>query len=114
MHCREKRMRHSLRSDLLSGTYQTLHQCRSCLTKTVIVAQTAMLWVLGFGAIGSVAVLAQDNKFVLDRDGRTIVLEPYAPNILRVTLSKDKTTAAGAAGYGLVGTPSMTGWAHER
>ncbi len=114
MHCLEKRMQHSLRSDLFSGAYRTLQQFRRLLTKTVIVAQTAMLWVLGFGAIGSMAVLAQDSKFVLDRDGRTIVLEPYAPNILRVTLSKDKTTAAGAAGYGLVGTPSMTGWTHER
>lgn len=60
------------------------------------------------------AVLAQDTKLVLDRDGRTIVLEPYASNIVRVTLSKDKASAAGAAGYGLVGTPSMAGWAHQK
>jgi len=74
--------------------------------------RNAIQWTLCFGAIGSLAVLAQDTKFVLDRDGRTIVLEPYAPNIVRVTLSKDQATAAGAAGYGLVGVPSMTGWAH--
>ena len=59
-------------------------------------------------------MLAQDTKFVLARDGRTIVLEPYAPNIIRVTLSKDNAAAAAAAGYGFVGTPSMTGWAHEK
>ena len=105
-------MRHPLKSDLLSGIYQKLKQSLNFLRKRVV-ARTAMLWMLGFGAIGSATVLAQDSKFVLDRDGRTIVLEPYAPNILRVTLSRYKAIAAGAAGYGIVGTPSMTGWAHE-
>jgi alpha-D-xyloside xylohydrolase len=105
-------MRHPLKSDLLSGIHQKLQQRLNFLRKRVV-ARTAMLWMLGFGAIGSVTVLAQDSKFVLDRDGRTIVLEPYAPNILRVTLSRYKAAAAGTAGYGLVGTPSMTGWAHE-
>jgi alpha-glucosidase/alpha-D-xyloside xylohydrolase len=65
---------------------------------------------LVFGTVGSIAVLAQDSQFVLDREARTIVLEPYAPNIVRITLSKDKATAAAAPGYGFVGTPSMTGW----
>ena len=105
-------MRHPLKSDLLSGIYQKLNQSLNFLRKGVV-ARTAMLWMLGFGAIGSATVLAQDNKFVLDRDGRTIVLEPYASNILRVTLSRYKAIATGAAGYGVVGTPSMTGWAHE-
>ena len=105
-------MRHPLKCDLLSGIYQKLKQSLNFLRKRVV-ARTAMLWMLGFGAIGSATVLAQDSKFVLDRDGRTIVLEPYAPNILRVTLSRCKAIAAGVAGYGIVGTPSMTGWAHE-
>jgi alpha-glucosidase/alpha-D-xyloside xylohydrolase len=77
-------------------------------------ARTAVLLMLSFTVIGSVNVLAQDNRFVLDRDGRTIVLEPYAPNILRVTFSKTKANATTAPGYGFVGTPSMTGWSHEQ
>jgi alpha-D-xyloside xylohydrolase len=109
----ENRMRHSLKSDLLFGIYQKLQQSLNCLRKRVA-ARTAMLWMLGFGAIGSVTALAQDSKFVLDRDGRTIVLEPYASNIVRITLSRDNTTATGAPGYGIVGTPSMTGWVHEK
>jgi hypothetical protein len=109
----ENRMRPPLQSDLLFPIYQKLQQSLNFLRKRVA-ARTAMLWMLGFRAIGSVTVLAQDNKFVLDRDGRTIVLEPYAPNILRITLSKDNATATGAPGYGIVGTPSMTGWAHEK
>jgi hypothetical protein len=100
-------MRHPLKSALLAGIYQKLQQSLNFLRKRVA-ARTAMLWMIGFGAMGSVTVLAQDSKFVLDRDGRTIVLEPYAPNILRFTLSKDHQTATGAPGYGIAGTPSMT------
>jgi alpha-glucosidase/alpha-D-xyloside xylohydrolase len=73
-----------------------------------------MLLMLGVGPFGSVPILAQDSNFVLDRDGRTIVLEPYAPNIIRVTLSNAKATATASAGYGLVGAPSKTGWTHEQ
>ena len=76
--------------------------------------RTALLLMLGAGVIGGVPIEAQDSNFVLDREGRTIVLEPYAPNILRVTLSKTRASATAEAGYGLAGTPSMTGWAHER
>ena len=47
----------------------------------------------------------------LDRDGETIVLEPYAPNILRVTISLKAKTAQGAPGYGFVATPATAGWA---
>src|ERR1700723_3155974 len=95
---------------ILSPRQQPSGHLRS---KTVTIVRTAILCVLGLGITGIVTLHAQDSKFVLDRDGRTIVLEPYAPNILRVTLSKDKATATGAPGYGIVGTPSMTGWAHE-
>jgi alpha-D-xyloside xylohydrolase len=56
----------------------------------------------------------QTNRFVIERDDRTIVLEPFAPNILRVTLSSDKPAALAAPGYGIVGTPSMAGWTREQ
>jgi len=46
----------------------------------------------------------------LDRDGETIVLEPYAPNILRVTISLKAKSALGAPGYGVVASPSTAGW----
>ena len=39
----------------------------------------------------------------LDRKGETIVLEPYAPNILRVTLSLKREPALAAPGYGIIG-----------
>jgi alpha-D-xyloside xylohydrolase len=47
---------------------------------------------------------------VLPGGGETIVLEPYAPNILRVTLSMDDAAAKSAPGYGIVAKPNATGW----
>ncbi len=58
--------------------------------------------------------MAQGGSLVLERDGRTISLEPYAPNILRVTISTDKAAATGAPGYGFVAIPSAEGWTHDR
>jgi alpha-glucosidase/alpha-D-xyloside xylohydrolase len=82
------------------------------LKKTLVrTGRVVMLLLLGLACAGSLA--AEESSFVLDRDGRTIVLEPYAPNILRITFSKVKTAATGAPGYGFVGTPSMAGWTHE-
>jgi alpha-D-xyloside xylohydrolase len=56
---------------------------------------------------------AQGSPVVVVRNGRVISLVPYAPNILRVTMSNDKATATGGAGYGFVATPSTEGWTHE-
>src|SRR5271156_6974912 len=57
---------------------------------------------------------AQSGPLVLERDGRVISLEPYARNILRVTMSTDKAAAVGAPGYGFAAKPSAEGWTHER
>ncbi len=72
-----------------------------------------LTWLLAALWGGSI-LAAQNTAFLLERNGNTVALEPYAPNILRITLGKDKAAAAGSAGYGFVGTPSMTGWAHEQ
>lgn len=59
-------------------------------------------------------VIAQEGTpLVLERNGRLISLQPYAPNILRVTMSVDRASATSAPGYGIVGTPSSEGWVHE-
>ena len=58
--------------------------------------------------------MAQSGPLVLERDGRTISLEPYAANILRVTMSTDKAAATSAPGYGFVGEALADGWTHER
>jgi alpha-glucosidase/alpha-D-xyloside xylohydrolase len=56
----------------------------------------------------------QANRFVLEQSDRTIVLEPYSDNIVRITLSTAKPAALAAPGYGIVGTPSMAGWTQEK
>jgi alpha-D-xyloside xylohydrolase len=63
-------------------------------------------------AFSGVTIPAQSpgQRLELDRRGETIVLEPYAPNILRVTLSLNREPALAAPGYGIIGTPDAAGW----
>ncbi len=63
-------------------------------------------------AFATASVLAQNpaQRLVLDRAGETIVLEPYAPNILRVTLGLKHDPALAGPGYGLIAAPSADGW----
>ena len=64
-------------------------------------------------SLGSVAI-AQSTPFVLERRGRVVSLEPYAANILRITMSIDEAAATSAVGYGFVAKPSAEGWTRER
>jgi alpha-D-xyloside xylohydrolase len=64
-------------------------------------------------AIPGIALQAQENRIVIDRDGSTIALEPYAPNIVRVTLSTLKDQAVVGPGFGIVAKPLPAGWTHE-
>src|ERR1035437_5015702 len=57
---------------------------------------------------------AQRPQIVLERDGATIVLEPYAPNVVRVTLSLLKDPATSAPGYGFLASPSVEGWSRQQ
>lgn len=61
----------------------------------------------------SAAAMAQSDPLVLHRDGRVISLVPYAPNIVRVTISTDAAAATSDPGYGFVGKPSAGAWTHE-
>ena len=82
--------------------------------KLFSVLKTAALIALGVFAVECPVAWGANNQVVLSRPGRTVVLEPYAPNIIRVTLSSEKSAALAAPGYGFVGTPSMTGWTQEQ
>jgi alpha-D-xyloside xylohydrolase len=64
-------------------------------------------------SLGGVAK-AQAGPLVLEREGRVISLEPYAPNVLRISMSIDRGAATAAAGYGFVAKPSAEGWTHKR
>lgn len=62
----------------------------------------------------SPAASAQAGPLVVEREGRVISLEPYATNVVRVTMSLEKASAPNPAGYGIVAKPSSDGWTHER
>src|SRR5580658_1354687 len=53
---------------------------------------------------------AAPARVELNRTGETIVLEAYAPNILRVTLSLNREPALAGPGYGFVAAPAAAGW----
>ncbi|MGA2889027.1 MAG: glycoside hydrolase family 31 protein [Terracidiphilus sp.] len=58
----------------------------------------------------SASAQSADQRLKLDHQGETIVLEPYAPNILRVTVSLKREPALAAPGYGFVAAPAAAGW----
>jgi alpha-D-xyloside xylohydrolase len=72
----------------------------------------AGLYLTGLCAV--LGVQGQQEQVVLDRSGSTIVLEPYAPNIVRVTLSLQKDKATAAPGYGFIASPAAAGWTESR
>jgi alpha-D-xyloside xylohydrolase len=63
-------------------------------------------------ALSPIPIPAQSpsHRMELNRKGETIVLEPYALNILRVTLSLNREPAQAAPGYGIIGPPDAAGW----
>jgi alpha-D-xyloside xylohydrolase len=96
--------------DVLVRVSQGLGTGRRCVRRSVARGSGAVLLTVLLGGLA----IAQNSPLVLERDGRVISLEPYAPNILRITMSDDKTAATGAPGYGFVAVPSAEGWTHER
>jgi alpha-D-xyloside xylohydrolase len=64
-------------------------------------------------ALCTVPAAAESNSLVLDHNGSTIVVEPYAPNIIRVTLSLQEDQALAAPGFGFIAHPDADGWSHE-
>lgn len=60
-----------------------------------------------------VPTMRAQEKMVLSRGDATVMLEPYAPNIVRVTLSLNKSDATSAPGYGITAQPSSQGWTQK-
>ena len=44
------------------------------------------------------------------RGDATVLIEPFAPNIVRVSLSLREADALGAPGYGIIASPATSGW----
>jgi alpha-D-xyloside xylohydrolase len=50
------------------------------------------------------------QKLILDRGEATVLIEPYAPNIVHVSLSLNKADALASPGYGIDAKPMPEGW----
>jgi hypothetical protein len=57
---------------------------------------------------------AQAQTLSLTRGEATVLVEPYAPNIVRISLSLRKADALAPAGYGFSATPQTSGWTAEK
>ena len=55
---------------------------------------------------------ASAQRAVLTRDNATVVLEGYAPGIVRVTMSLNPGAALKEPGVGIVAQPAASGWTH--
>ncbi len=59
------------------------------------------------------ALAATAQTAPLTRNGQTISIEPYAPNIVRITLSTIANEAQAPPGPGFVAAPDGQGWQHS-
>jgi alpha-D-xyloside xylohydrolase len=74
--------------------------------------RSRLLWTLtaAFVAVAQ----ANASPVVLARKNSTVVLEAYSPNIIRVTLSLEKTAALAGPGYGFIAKAADEGWTYQR
>ena len=49
-------------------------------------------------------------QLILNRGEATVQVEPYGPNIVRISLSLRREDALAAPGYGIIAPPSASGW----
>ncbi len=63
-----------------------------------------------FALVASSDVLAQQTQISTARGTATVLIEPYAPNIVRVSMSLRKDDALTGPGYGIVAHPDYNGW----
>ena len=81
------------------------------MIRKVVPAVAILLFLL---CAASAMAQTSPQQIVLDRGNATVVLEPYAPNIIRVTLSLLKDAALAPPGYGISAKPSSEGWSYEK
>jgi len=72
--------------------------------------------VVSVGLMGLIAgdKIACAQQLTLIRGDATVLIEPYAPNVVRVSLSLRRDDALAAPGYGISATSSPSGWTAEK
>jgi alpha-D-xyloside xylohydrolase len=61
--------------------------------------------------LGCLCTAASAEPALLNRNGSFVVIEGYAPNIVRITISQNRALALAKPGYGLIGEPDAS-WSH--
>jgi alpha-D-xyloside xylohydrolase len=67
-----------------------------------------------FAVVLGPAGLMASAQLNLSRGGATVLIEPYAPNIVRVSLSLRRDDALAGPGYGISAVASGAGWVAEK
>jgi alpha-D-xyloside xylohydrolase len=82
------------------------------MTRTHSFNLPANLSVLTFLVVGgaSLGLFAQPARISTDRGTATILIEPYASNIVRVSMSLRKDDALDGPGYGIIARPDYQDW----
>ena len=70
----------------------------------------AARWTAGALALVGALTIAQAQQMVVARGAATVMVEPYAENIVRVSISLNKQDATSAPGYGITSRPHADGW----
>src|ERR1039458_5414587 len=71
---------------------------------------TAVFFVFLLLAAGSARA---QKQIVLERRDAIVTLEAYSPNIVRITMSLEKSAALAGPGYGISAQPADAGWTYE-
>ena len=67
------------------------------------------IFLIATAPASSILASAESGQMVLHREPSTMVVEPYAPNIARITLSLLQEQAVAPPGYGFTAAPSAQG-----
>ena len=71
-------------------------------------------WAAGALALAlTITPLMHAQQMIVSRGAATVMVEPYAENIVRVSISLLKANATAAPGYGITAKPLASGWSIE-
>lgn len=68
----------------------------------------------GSAAAQANGVSVEHGRVVITKDHTTMMLEPYAPNVIRVSISRLPAFALAPPGYGIIAKPDGAGWKFEK
>ena len=75
-----------------------------------MIARKLTAFALGASCLAMAAPAFAEPMALLDRHGSRVAVEPYAPNIVRVTIAVDPDLASAAPGEGPNAKADASGW----